>query len=177
VLGERLWSEPWRRADSLLALGLILLSAVVIWAANQLPPPFFDPLGSAAVPRFVAGLLIVLALAVVGRCLTIPVTSTRSDGEEEVRPAPWVALGALTASVAYVGVMHAGLLGFAPASTLFVIALGAILARGERSALLWMIPLAVITGYGLNYLLTGVFYIDLPQRSIFAIEGLGGGGG
>ncbi|MEZ5936365.1 MAG: tripartite tricarboxylate transporter TctB family protein [Alphaproteobacteria bacterium] len=177
MLVERLWAEPWRRADSVLALALILLSTVVIWAANRLPPPFFDPLGSAAVPRFVAWLLIVLALAVLGRCLLTPAALPAVDaGRDTVRPAPLTALGALIASILYVGLMQAGLLGFAPASALFIMALGALLSRGERRAFLWMIPLAIIVGYGLNYLLTGVFYIDLPQRSIFGSL-FGGGGG
>lgn len=170
ALFDRLWSEAWRRADVCLALALIAFSTLVIVEANRLPPPFFDPLGSAAVPRFVAGLLIVLALAVLGRCLLSPVTSTRASDDEGVRPAPWTALGVVLVSVLYVGAMHYGVLDFAAASTLFVIALGALLTRGRLGPMLWMVPLAVIVGYGLNHLLTDFFYIDLPQRSIFTVE-------
>lgn len=168
---ERLWSESWRRADVCLALALIAFSTLVIVEANRLPPPFFDPLGSAAVPRFVAGLLIVLALAVLGRCLLTPVTSVQALDEDAIRPAPWTALGVVAIAVLYVLAMHGGMLDFAAASTLFVIALGTLLARGRRGAMFWMVLLAVIVGYGLNHLLTEIFYIDLPQRSFFRDDG------
>jgi putative tricarboxylic transport membrane protein len=148
-----------------LALALIAFSVIVIREANRLPPPFFDPLGSAAVPRFVAGLLILLGLAVVGRCLLTPVVR-KKDVTADTR-SPWVALGALAVSVVYVALMQTDLLGFAPASSLFVIGLGIILSRGDKKVILWMLPMGIIVGYGLNYLLTEIFYIDLPQRSFF----------
>jgi putative tricarboxylic transport membrane protein len=170
-LKDRLWSAGWRRADLFLAVALILLSTAVIDQANRMPPPFFDPLGSAAVPRFVASILILLALAVLGRCLLTPVDrggpgpDENSDGRRVTTPL--IALGAVLIPVLYVAAMHYQILGFAPASTLFVIALGATLSRGRTATVLWMAPVAVIVGYGLNYLLTGVFYIDLPQTSFF----------
>ena len=164
---DRLWSEHWRRADVVLACALILVAVIVIGEANRLPPPFFDPLGSAAVPRFVSGILILLALAVLGRCCLTPVDRTASVKAASPQATPWVALGALVASVVYVGVMHAGCSASRrpPPCSCSLSAPSSRMASA-RSSSGWSRSASQLVS-GLNYLLTEVFYIDLPQRSFF----------
>lgn len=168
LLFNRLWARGWRRSDSVLALALIILSGLVIDGANRLPPPFFDPLGSAAVPRFIAGLLIILAGCLIVRCLSEPLPAEGDRAGDEDRSAPWVALGSVAVPVVYVLAMQAGFLGFAPASSLFVLVEGAILSRGRWRVVAILVPVALLTGYGLNMLLTQVFFIDLPQQSFWS---------
>lgn len=166
---SRLYGEGWRRADSILAIVLTGFSVMVIVEANRLPPPFFDPLGSAAVPRTVASGLILLAVCLVLRCLTRPLRGRPvSDAAEETGGSPGSAFGAAALPIAYVGLMQAGILGFAPASALFVMLLGGMLARWRRFALVVLLPIALIAGFGLEWLLTEFFYIDLPRRSFWS---------
>ena len=166
--------EPGRRNDLLLALGLYLFCAVVYWQASLLPPPFFDPLGSAAVPKFASLVLVLLGTLVLAR-LFAPVPSSDPEAEagavdeatppdeQPPRPAPWTALGSVLIPVAYVGLMATGLLGFREASILFVFAMGALLARFRRTAVLLLIPLAIAFGIFFDFIFTQVFYVDLPR--------------
>lgn len=162
----RFFAAGWRRQDSCLAIALILFGLLVIDQANRLPPPFFDPLGSAAVPRLVAGLIILLAVILLGRCWWTPIVDDTSQ-TTGVIPAPFIALGAAVMPILYVGAMHFKILGFAPASALFVLALGSLLARFRVLAMLALLPVALLAGFGLNVLLTELFYIDLPQQSFW----------
>ena len=176
-LRQRLWGDAAGRWDLLLALAVTLLGVVVYWQADQLPPPFFDPLGSAAVPKLVALILIGLSVAVVLDRLRGKPGAADLDagiptpkGEEPVEPAVWTALASIVLPVLYVAAMQAGVLAFAQASTLLVLALGALFARFQPRLMLALVPIAFIAGYGLDYLFTNVLYVDLPQRSL-----LGGG--
>ena len=170
------------RTNLLLASALVLFSGLLFRGALDIPPPFFDPLGSAAVPKLVAGVLLVLAL-VLGASAVFDVRAEEPAGpmpaaieaDEKAEPAsPVTAAAAVLINAAYVGSMHARLLDFAAASTLFVLALGMLLARGRMRALLVLVPLALLLGYGFEWLFTRVLFIDLPQRSIL-LEGLSGG--
>jgi len=53
-------------------------------------------------------------------------------------------------------------IGFRAATLVFIIAVGLLLARDRRRAAPWVIGLAVLLAFGLAYLLTEVFVIDLP---------------
>ena len=170
-LRRRLWEERAGRGDLLLALAVILLALVVYWQASLLPPPFFDPLGSAAVPKLAAIVLVVLAIGVVHeRLRAVPGESpgglAAESGDEPAPNAPWTALASIVLPVLYVGAMQAGWLAFAQASTLFVFALGALFARFRPRLLLLLVPVALIAGYGLDYVFTEILYVDLPQRSL-----------
>lgn len=166
--------EPGRRNDLLLALGLYFFSAVVYWQASLLPPPFFDPLGSAAVPKFASIVLVLLATLVLARVL-IPTAAAAPEPDQEgvdeatppdeqpPRPAPWIAFGSVLVPTVYVGLMATGLLGFREASILFVFAMGALLARFRRGPVLILLPLAVALGIFFHFIFTQVFFVDLPR--------------
>lgn len=62
----------------------------------------------------------------------------------------------------YVAVMAAGVAGFAAATIVYVIAAGGLLTRFRPRPLVIIVPLALVLGLGLQYLLTQVFVIDLP---------------
>ncbi len=164
---RRLWGENRRRGDTLLACGLLGFSGLVVREANRLPPPFFDPLGSAAAPRLVAGLLSLLGLILVIRWIMTPLHTMPDPVDGSLRATPVSALAIVVAPIVYLLLMQFELLGFAPASTLLIIALAAILGRARRPVMIVSVPLAVVASFGLNALLTRFFFIDLPQRSFW----------
>lgn len=170
-LGHRLIGNAAARRDLVLAAALTVFATVLYQQAALLPPPFFDPLGSAAVPKFVALVLLALALGlVVQRALGITeggmAMPEGATDEAPVRPAPLAAIGAIILPILYVASMQAGWLAFAQASSLFVIALGGLFARWQWRNLVLLVPLALLTGYGLDYIFTEILYVDLPQRSL-----------
>ena len=50
--------------DIIISFSLIGLATAVLLAAKKIPPPFFDPIGSAAFPKYTAYLIIFLALVI-----------------------------------------------------------------------------------------------------------------
>ncbi|MGP1397709.1 MAG: tripartite tricarboxylate transporter TctB family protein [Inquilinaceae bacterium] len=167
--------RAWHRAirgDGVLAACLVAFAGLLYMEALKVPPPFFDPLGSAAVPKFVALVLALLAvLLMLPRAKTPPTPAEDDDIAEDdtaaVPPAPVTAIASGLTAVAYIGLMQAGMLNFAQASTVFVLVLGALLARRRRPILLALVPVAFAVGYGFDYLFTEVLFIDLPYRSVF----------
>jgi putative tricarboxylic transport membrane protein len=165
----RLLRDPEARNDLVLAIGLYTFSAVLYWQAALLPPPFFDPLGSAAVPKFVAGVLAVLATLILVRVGAgrrddpAAIDEATPPAEETARPAPLIALGAVLLPTLYVALMAFGLLGFREASMVFIFAMGALLARFRRTAVLILIPVAILLGVLFDFIFTQVFYVDLPK--------------
>lgn len=166
---RRLLREPAARNDLILGLGLYVFSGVLYWQASLLPPPFFDPLGSAAVPKFAALVLTTLATIVLLRRLLdrsdepAPVDEATPPDEAPARPAPMIALGAVLVPVAYVLIMATGMVGFREATILFVFAMGALLARFRRGPVLILIPAALALGLLFDFIFTQVFYVDLPR--------------
>lgn len=157
------------RGDLALAIGLLLFAALFWWEAAKLPPPFFDPLGSAAVPKAVALVLALLAVVVVAQRIAAGTAPLPAEAELEdqalVRNRPDVALASIAITVLYAGVMHYDILGFREASVVFVVALGAVLARFEKRVVLALIPIALLIGIGFTWIFTEVLYIDLPLDS------------
>ena len=45
-------------------------------------------------------------------------------------------------------------------------ALGALFGRFRPRVLLMLVPIALLAGYGLDYVFTEILYVDLPQRSL-----------
>jgi putative tricarboxylic transport membrane protein len=156
---------PEARTDLALAAGLLLFSGLLYYEAERLPPPFFDPLGSAAVPKLAALVLTILAALLVLE----HILRAAGPGQAGREPggAPLVALGAVLIPIAYVAIMQARVLGFREATVLFVFALGALLGRRERRGLVALAGLALLIGIGFDYLFTHVFYIDLPRAGWF----------
>ncbi|WP_323768567.1 tripartite tricarboxylate transporter TctB family protein [Marinovum sp.] len=130
-------------ADIILALLVSAGAGLLFIGAAELPPPRFEPLGSAALPRILGALLIFFAVLLVIRGLLRlragHVTEVaRSDADPRRGALVFVAL------VAYVAALDFGRLPFVPVTTVFVIATG--LAIGART---WA-NVAVFAGVGLG---------------------------
>lgn len=149
-------------ADLGLAAAVAAL-AVLLWLeSDKIPPPFFDPLGSAAVPRGIAAALAALALLIALRAA--PSLGARgTGGAAAYRPRPDIALGIVALAIAYLGAMQSGLLGFPLATIIFLVAASALLGRFARRTVAFGTAIAVLMGLGGTWLFTEFFYIDLPR--------------
>ena len=149
-----------RRFDIGVALVLIVIAAIAIWEAADLPPGSFEPLGSARVPQMTAGLIILLCLWVIIRAML------RDDGIRDVEPAGaarWRDAGVVAVlTIVYVAALHFRITTFAIVTMLFLTATIFVLTRFDLAKLPVIVLVAAITGFGCQYLFTRVFVVDLP---------------
>ena len=150
------------RPDLLLAAAVTGFAALIWLQSRKIPPPFFDPLGSAAVPRAVA--LVMVALAAIMALRALAGLAEPSDAAKaEYRPRPDLAIGIFVLCVAYVGAMDLGWIGFEAATIVFLVAAAALLGRLHLKTLLMGTAFAVVMGVGGTWLFTRFFFIDLPR--------------
>lgn len=149
-----------RRIDIGVALVLIVIAAVAIWQAADLPPGTFEPLGSARVPQMTAGLIILLSLWVILRALLRP------DGNEEATHAAserWRDAGIVAVlTVFYVAALHFRVTTFAIITAVFLTGTIFVLVRFDLARLPAILLVAALTGFGCQYLFTRIFVVDLP---------------
>lgn len=164
------------REDIFLAIVVLGFSALIYVRASSLPPPLFDPLGSAAIPKLVAGILAFLSLAIIGAAVLRNLGEADeaiSPSDAEVAPPPLrpgVAFASILIIVAYVGSMALGILGFRVATILFVIALGGVMSRFQVRTMIILTVTALIIGIGFAWLFSEILYVDLPQTGIFGVN-------
>ena len=149
------------RFDIGVALVLIAVSALVWWESRKIAPPFFDPLGSAALPRAAAGLITLLALLVFARAV-MGLRHGVGGVTADYRPRPDLAIGIVILAMLYIGAMDFGWLAFPWATMGFVFLSGAILGGFDRRIMAISAVIAITLGGGCAYLFRYVFYIDLP---------------
>lgn len=143
-----------RRNLAIAALGLVV--GAILWVgAKSIAPPLFDPVGSAALPRACAVVLVGLGLGT----LVQGWLSGRPDPEPgtPIRPAT---LGTAGLMAAYLLAMQFGA-GFLVSTILFV-ALCVPLVGGAPRLILLGGAIALALGFGSLWLFTSVFFIDLP---------------
>ena len=171
-----LFSDPDGRVDLALAIFIWSLAATVYVAAARLPPPIFDPVGSAAIPKAVAIVLALLAAGILAqRLLRVREGSGVSEGAAEAGEAgeadeggaaaalrPGVAAACIAIMIGYTAVMAFGALGFREATVPFVILLGGALSGFRRSTMLVLVPSALAIAIGFGWLFSEILYVDLP---------------
>lgn len=174
--------SPAARRDLLLSLFVFLIGVVIYLGALDIPPPRFDPLGSAAVPKTIAVCLMVLAgllvlqnaLGLRGGLISAPRsiegTDEVAENVDEYRPDPLAAGAAFLLPVVYILLIQYGLFDFAIGSTLFVFAYGFVFMPViRRNLILWLVPVSIVIGIGLTLIYTQLFTIDLPLDGLFSL--------
>ena len=151
---------------------LIVVAAAFLWDTRSLPGPVFDPLGPAPVPRLICWSVIILCLVIIGQVVFARTNATPADETlseldmvaepEPTKPQPLLAIATLALSVAYVLVMAFRLTGFAVATIVYLILTIGMLSRFNKRSMIVGIIIALIMGFGCEYLFTEVFVIDLP---------------
>lgn len=151
--------------DIVFALAVMLFSAFVYWGTLGLPPPRYEPIGSAALPRGLALVLALLALVVMIRGLLRWRSWDGGGGGDSAsthRQRPLLAIAVFVVIVIYVAAMDFRLLRFVPASILAFTLVGAMLTRFEPRRMPWIagfvIPLVLL----IQIIFQHFFYIDLP---------------
>lgn len=141
---------------------IIAVCCVVIYESLDLPPGSFEPLGSAPVPQATSGLIIVLSLLVIVSALRRPVDSGPRGPEEETPDEPVSAMLLASATLLYVLLLHFRAIDFGSLTAIYLFALISALERFRSRSLIGAAIVAVICGYGIQFLFTKVFVVDLP---------------
>lgn len=145
------------------ALFLIVVSAAVLREAAGLPPGHFEPLGAAPIPRALAWCVIVLSgLVMVQAVLRMRRGDTGTPQEDAYVPRPLDAVAVLALTIGYVIVLSNALVNFAIATILFLVIAIPLLYRFRWIAFPLSLGIGVVMGFGLQYLFTRVFVVDLP---------------
>jgi len=152
-LNERL--DP--RLEIGVALLMIVISAPALFGTMEIPPGKFEPLGSAPVPRAVAGLIIILALGLIVRaCIDQrPLAASSADRYLD-------ATAVVVLTLLFVAAMNFRLATFAVLTSVYLIVTVGFLTRFKRRSLPAVIAVGLITGFGCQYVFTRIFVVDLP---------------
>lgn len=154
-------------ADIVLAVVVLLFAAAVYWQTLGLPPPRYEPLGSARLPQVLCVMMGVFALIILARGVAA-LRRRRIEAEPPApalpyRKRPMLAAGIYLLTAAFVAVMDFRLLGFTWAGLIFVFAAGLLLSDFDRRQAPWLAGFAVILAFGSYTIFTRLFYIDLPS--------------
>jgi putative tricarboxylic transport membrane protein len=147
-------------ADLLMVGVVVVVSALLLIGALSIPPPMFDPVGSAAVPRGVAIVLLVLVgLHLVVRLRQPPRGEPVRLGELGMGGG---AVLTLVVTLVYCAVLQLRLLPFAvPTAAFLLVLIPALAASWKRLPM--AIAIGIVMGIGCQWLFTEIFFIDLPQ--------------
>tara|TARA_B100001123_G_C15176141_1_gene973413 strand:- start:424 stop:900 length:477 start_codon:yes stop_codon:yes gene_type:complete len=149
--------------DYVIGASTIVLAGLILWAVREIPPPFFDPLGSAAVPKTVAFILILLAARLTARrYFENKAEAEKAVHQEPYNLEPWLTTAVVVFSILYTLALGTGLLGFRWGTVVYVFLTGVVLAKKDRKVMGFSLGLALVIGIGGDYLFTNFFFIDLP---------------
>ncbi len=160
-------SNAW--LDILVGVAALGVSVAAWVSAAGLPPPRFDPLGSASVPLTVATILSGFGVVILIQGLRRlsqprPAPSDPADRPQD-RPArlrPWLTVAFFAMTVAYVWALSTERVRYSEATAGFLVAAGLVLGCRRPLPLAFLMIAAILLGYGGRYLFTRVFYVDLP---------------
>lgn len=149
------------------ALGdLALLAAigvgitVLFIGASTLPPPRFEPLGSAAMPRILGGILILLSIPVAYSATRV-LFQSGSDEPKVPVSIPYSSAFVFVALVLYVAALDFGHVPFVLATTVFVAAIGMAVDRINLRCLAIYGGLGLILASVLSYVFTNYLFVQI----------------
>jgi len=155
------------RNETALAVFCILLSGLFIYEGLKLKPGVFEPIGPGAVPVGVACVTLVLSVVVLIARFWKPLRRTITSAVDDVtlqgvQPENWRLMswvGGLT--LLYVAILHAGLVRYGPATVGYLLVCFLGISGNVRRALPWALALALLTGFGLDYVFRHLLVADL----------------
>jgi len=114
------------------------------------------------VPRVTAWAIIGLCALIVARA--VPRLRAPWDDAPAFRDHWFDMAVVLVALVAYVAALHLRLTAFAVMTSVYVLVTVGLLVRLKRRLLPWVVVVALVTGFGSQYVFTRIFIVDLPGR-------------
>ena len=132
----------------------------------SLPDPVFDPLGSVMVPRVTCVILGLFALAIIVKGFwqikRYRIVNSTEDLALDFKPRPGLAAGIFCLTMIYIFALSTRIVRFSELTFVFVILGGMWMARFRTNAIPILMILAIIMGYGGQYVFKQVFFVDLP---------------
>ena len=150
---------------------LIVLSAVIFRETLSLPPGTFDPVGSSGFPRLISAAIGILSLVILIRATRRILADSKNSAASATpndavspafRPRPDLALGFYALALVYVAVLALRLVNFGICTVLFLLISIAMLTRFYFKRLPIALLIALVIGFGCQYIFTQVFVLDLP---------------
>ncbi|HUV07593.1 MAG TPA: tripartite tricarboxylate transporter TctB family protein [Spirochaetia bacterium] len=150
---------------------LLVLSIIIFRETLSLPPGTFDPVGSAGFPRLISAAIGILSLTVLIRAArrilsgskNAATSATQKDADSPTfRRRPDLALGFYALSLVYVSVLALRLISFGICTALFLLTSIGMLTRFNYKRLPIALLIALVIGFGCQYIFTQVFVLDLP---------------
>lgn len=159
---------PHRAADAVFAIGAAVLAAAVYIDARDIPESPFDPLGSAAFPLALAGLLAALAIVQLARLALGAATGASNvalvhglDGDGDHRRRVDLAVAIFAMTVAY-AVALALSVGFLLSTVVYIAASGVALTVRDRRTRAKVAAIGAVLGVAIWSLFTHVFLLQWP---------------
>ena len=153
------------------SISLIVLSVVIFRETLSLPPGTFDPVGSAGFPRLISVAIGIFSLVILIRAArrilagskNSAASATANDAVSPTfRQRPDLALWFYALSVVYVATLALKVVNFGICTVLFLLISIAMLTRFYYKRLPIALLIALVIGFGCQYIFTQVFVLDLP---------------
>jgi len=144
---------------------IMVLSALVYWQTLDLPPPRYEPMGSAALPRALSVIMAALAAVVLIRSVLAGRAASGSSPASPDLPYklhPWLAVWMFIGTAIYVAVMDQKLIGYLAATLIYIAVACTLLNFRRRREMPWIALFAVVLSATCYFVFTRIFYIDLP---------------
>lgn len=147
--------------DLALAACVIAGASILFIGASSLPPPRFEPLGSAAMPRILASILIAFALMIAMRAvLTLAKTGGQSISEAGVE-LPYRGIIIFALLIAYIAALDFVRVPFVIATTLFVMCAGMTMHRLSLRSALVHGALGLFLSLSLDYVFSTYLFVRI----------------
>lgn len=154
---------PKSVGDMVLGLVMLAVAGAFLWESIGLPESGFESLGPAAVPRGICAVIAICGLIILVQGARGGV-SPAVEWEDPTAFVPRPGLAALTVliSVVYVLAMATEILSFRIATVAYLVLLGGLLTRWQWKRLPLILVMALLMGFGGEYVFTRIFTVDLP---------------
>jgi len=149
-----------RRAEVTMGVVAIAIAAAFLFDGRALVPGVLEPIGPGTIPKATCWVVIALSIAMVMRSL-----AGRRGGQPDATVAGerWVDVAVVIATTcAYVAVLGFGLVRYSVVTALFLAGTIVWLAENRRRAVVPAAIVALVLGFGLDYLFRHVLITDLP---------------
>jgi hypothetical protein len=144
---------------------VILICAVVLVQANDLPPGTFEPLGSGPVPIYTSLIIILCCVIVIMRAIKVLIQSSEPLWAFQLEFSTGLPIGGilmLGITIAYVSLLHFQVASFGFVTFLFLAILIWSMERFNHRKILPALAIAAVFSFGAEYIFTNVFVVDLP---------------
>jgi len=154
-------SRPRAFGDLALAACVIVGAGILFVGASSLPPPRWEPLGSAAMPRILGGILILLALTVATRAIFTLVKAAHKNISEPALHLPYRGAIVFALLIAYIAALDFARVPFVVATTLFVMCAGMAMHRVSVRSALVHAAMGLVLSLSLDYIFSTYLFVRI----------------